>query len=343
MRAVKKHEEENHFYGIPLKYVSLVVLTVQNTAAIIVMRYTRATPSESSYLTTTAVIMGEVMKVVASTFLLWRSDDALRTVMSSPGELLKTGVPAFLYLIQNNLQYVAVSNLPAATYQVAYQLKIISTAIMSVVLLNRRLSSQKWLALFLLTVGVAVVQLSAMPAKGSHPPNVNLSLGLAATLAACLCSGLAGVYFEKILKTSRVSLWARNIQLGLISIFIGMCGIYFDPHQYEVLIDGGFFQGYTILTFVNITVQGCGGLIIAVVIKYADNILKNFATSMSIILSATISWIYMGFDLTVMFLVGVLIVNYSAYMYGKKDTVVILEEPEDEGELMEDHKKTLEP
>jgi len=35
-------------------------------------------------------------------------------------------------------------------------------------------------------------------------PNVNLTVGLAATLAACCCSGLAGVYFEKILKKSEV-------------------------------------------------------------------------------------------------------------------------------------------
>ncbi len=37
--------------------------------------------------------------------------------------------------------------------------------------------------------------------------------------------------------------------------------------------------------------KACGGLVIAAVIKYADNILKGFATSLSIILSSIISYL----------------------------------------------------
>jgi hypothetical protein len=78
----------------------------------------------------------------------------------------------------------------------------------------------------------------------------------------------------------------------LYSIVIGLIGLCLTP-DYERVVSDGFFVGYTWLTVFNIAVQGCGGLIIAVVIKFADNILKNFATSISIILSAVISWMFM--------------------------------------------------
>lgn len=39
-------------------------------------------------------------------------------------------------------------------------------------------------------------------------------VGLMAVLLACVSSGFAGVYFEKILKETRQSIWVRNIQLG---------------------------------------------------------------------------------------------------------------------------------
>lgn len=39
-------------------------------------------------------------------------------------------------------------------------------------------------------------------------------VGLLAVLVACFSSGFAGVYFEKILKETKQSVWVRNIQLG---------------------------------------------------------------------------------------------------------------------------------
>lgn len=42
------------------------------------------------------------------------------------------------------------------------------------------------------------------------------------------------------------------------------------------------------------TFQAYGGLVIALVVKYADNILKGFAVSLSIITSSLISYWFLG-------------------------------------------------
>ena len=73
--------------------------------------------------------------------------------LQEPMDTLKLAVPSGLYTLQNNLLYVAVSNLDAATFQVTYQLKILTTALFSITMLGKALSKQHWGALLLLFVG----------------------------------------------------------------------------------------------------------------------------------------------------------------------------------------------
>ena len=83
--------------------------------------------------------------------------------------------------------------------------------------------------------------------------------GLVAVVTACCTSGFAGVYFEKILKGAKVSVWMRNIQLGLFSVALGLGGcIYNDYGRISAPSDegGGFFQNYTMVTWFVITLQG---------------------------------------------------------------------------------------
>jgi UDP-sugar transporter A1/2/3 len=176
-------------------------------------------------------------------------------------------VPAVLYLIQNNLQYAAVSLLDAATFQVTYQLKILTTAIFSVILLQKKLTLLKWQSLVILTVGVALIQIPT-DSKKTDESHDGLSrfAGLICVLFACILSGLAGVWFEKVLKGSKASLWVRNIQLCFFSIIPGLVfGVYVLDG--EAVAEGGFFQGYNVWTWAAILCQAFGGLVVAVVVK----------------------------------------------------------------------------
>jgi len=241
----------------------------------------------------------------------------LASVFSDRKEALKTAIPAICYLIQNNLQYVAVGYLDASTYAVLYQLKILTTALLSVVILRKELACIQWVSLGLLTAGVSAVVLSQMSTNAStHGKSTDMIMpGLVAVLTACLMSGLAGVYFEKLLKGSTVSLWARNLQLAVYSIVIGLVGLYGDRPNFSITTD--FFHGYTSSVWLSILNNAFGGLLVAIVIKYADVILKNFAASLSIILTATVSALFLGATINGWFSIGTFIVMYAMFLYGK--------------------------
>ncbi|SCZ89894.1 BZ3500_MvSof-1268-A1-R1_Chr1-3g01644 [Microbotryum saponariae] len=144
----------------------------------------------------------------------------------------KLSIPACLYVIQNNF-VVAASCLDVPTFQVTFNLKILTTALFSVILLRKRLSAKKWLALSLLATGVGVVQLQTSAVKevasnavgDAHLKRLD---GLVAVGAACMTSGLAGVYFELVLKGSQVDLWVRNVQLSCFSIVPALRPVFFS-------------------------------------------------------------------------------------------------------------------
>jgi len=308
--------------GVPLKLISLATLTFQNSALILIMHYSRIMPTTSAnrYFASTAVFLNEVLKLflcLAVAFRNRRRIDGPRTSFATTFKNLcsdifradnwKLAIPACLYTLQNRLQYVAVSNLDAATFQVTYQLKILTTALFSVMMLHRSLNMPKWISLVALTAGVGVIQLPSLSNTSTHQhqhrsatyegihdddgdiePTMNRTVGLLAVIVACVLSGLAGIYFEKVLKGSSTSLWIRNVQLSFYSLFPALfVGVVFMDGK--EIMDRGFFHGYNIVVWTAIVFQAFGGIVVALCVNFADNIAKNFATSISILISCVAS------------------------------------------------------
>ncbi|RLN43726.1 hypothetical protein BBJ28_00020504 [Nothophytophthora sp. Chile5] len=323
-----------------LKYASLCVLCLQNSLLVVLMRLSRV-GDFPRFNPATAVFVGEALKLatcfvvlflvcVAPLFAniqnLWvgrrlRMGESMRTVVDL-GELLRVSVPALLYVVQNNLQYVAVSNLDAPTFQVMYQLKILTTAVFSVTMLRKTVLPTQWGAIVTLMMGVALVQLDddASPAGGVAKDDhmeQDTTTGLLAVVAACVCSGFAGVYFEKILKGagSKATLWERNVQMCFLGLALSGGGLMFN--DMESIMSHGFFYGYRPVVWAAISLSAFGGLLTAVVVKYADNILKAFATSIAVVLSVILSIFVFDKVPTGQFVVGAVLVNGSVYIYGK--------------------------
>ncbi|KAK4026255.1 hypothetical protein OUZ56_015265 [Daphnia magna] len=314
-----------------LRYFSLFILTLQTTLTVLAMRYSRKQTEggKDLYIATTLVLVSELIKFMFCLILLLiqksGSIEQLLKALGSevifkPSETVKLAIPSSLYTIQNNLILLALSSLDAATFQVTYQLKILTTAFFSVLLLRKDIKAFQWLALIVLMSGVILVQFSSdgkQKEANIVPSNPHKHLiGMLAVVASSLSSGFAGVYYEKLLKESaQPSVIIRNIQLGIFSIIFGTAGVVIN--DWDKVSQRGFFDGYTSVVWLVIMLQAMGGLVVAAVIKYADNILKGFATSVSIILSCLCSYVVLhDLNLDLTFVLGTGLVILATFMYG---------------------------
>lgn len=316
---------------INMRYISLVCLTLQTTTIIILYSYSRKIPDgQVRYLSSTVVVLAEILKIFFCLgFILKDAKYSLARCLSTLNteiflnlrESIKVLIPASLYALQNNLAFYALNNLDPASYQVAYQLKILTTAIFSVLIVKRRIKQKQWFALSLLFAGVALVQMpqddgpginSAKLARGHEQ---NRLLGLLSVIACCMSSGFSGVYFERLIKLNpKQDLWIRNLQLAILCLTMSSIAMFYQ--DYEAIMTDGLLQGYSKTVWIVVFLQAFGGLIVAAVVKHADNILKGFATSLSIIFSTLLSfYLFETFNPSLNFYIGSTVVIISTIMY----------------------------
>ncbi|KRZ04489.1 UDP-galactose/UDP-N-acetylglucosamine transporter srf-3, partial [Trichinella zimbabwensis] len=215
-----------------MKWLSLILLVIQNTTQSILIHYSKVRPKAVNYLQTSVVFWSEIVKLIISicAFICEENQGPIVATkiiyngLSNTVDTVKVGGLSLLYTVQNNLVFYAAAHLEPSLFQVLLQAKLLFTAIFSVCILKRSLSRLQWIALFLLTTGMALAQINqhqpvhvAKSTKLDHSIQ-EMWLGTASVLGATALSGFSGVYLEKILKHTKPSLWLRNVQLAISAV-----------------------------------------------------------------------------------------------------------------------------
>mmetsp|Transcript_40393 Transcript_40393/g.114360 ORF Transcript_40393/g.114360 Transcript_40393/m.114360 type:complete len:470 (+) Transcript_40393:497-1906(+) len=286
--------EGNAYRVCPGKYgmISLVTLVVQGCLHSLVLRFSR-TIQGPRYLASVAVIFTELLKILVCLSVLlvgcWRNgktrEEFSRTVSSKAQDLLcnslPMAVPATMYVMQQMLVIVAATHLDVVTFQICSQMKVFPTAIFASALLGQHLSVTQWLSLPVLAGGVSLVTATGNSTSNSAA-QTDWTLGVAACLVSGISSAFAGVYFEKYVKGMETSsLWIRNCQLSMYGLPLGFVSLLVTDRA--TVMEHGVLQGFSVWTWGSIVLQAFGGIVVGMVVKYADNILKNFANALSVI------------------------------------------------------------
>ncbi|VDK75384.1 unnamed protein product [Litomosoides sigmodontis] len=313
--VVRKHTGSP---GIILQLSVLIWLTLQNSAHTLLLRYSRVRVVEKVFLPSVAVFFTEVLKLITCLLFIVYEEKSVssmlhlvkREVLYNSKDTFKVCIPAVIYIVQNNLFYVAASHLEAAAYMVTSQLKIFTTAIFAVIMLKRTINKKQWLSLGVLFVGICLVQLNQHGTKNALYWN-DPYLGFVAAVSACILSGFAGIYFEKLLKTSpSVSVWMRNVQLSVFGIPSSFTASIMKDH--EIIFNEGVLYGFDMLVWIVVIWYCIGGLSVAVTVF---NVSRNLRALLNFVGSETVGFRVAGDLLIAMLELGCFMKTPITVMY----------------------------
>lgn len=217
-------------------------------------------------------------------------------------------VPAALYSVQNLVSLLAYQNLDALTYNVLNQTKTLSAALCCYLVMGRSQSVTQIAALLLLLVSALVMEgilpidraisflgrddgtlLEKEERESSQWESRHWTHGVVPVLAASFISGLAGALSQKNLQSSSNSRNAYffSMELCLGSVLLLSLSLLFSQDGRQI-VESGFWNLWTPLTFIPIFTNSVGGIIVGLVTKYAGSVRKGFALIFGILLSGII-------------------------------------------------------
>jgi UDP-sugar transporter A1/2/3 len=211
---------------LSLRTAILIGVCLQNAGYTLIRKYSTQTENVSSK---EVLLMAELFKLVIATYLTVTDSEQSDSQGQGINKLIwlikhsgKMAVLAAIYGTMNILSFVALSYIGAGEFTICAQLKILTTASFSVLILRTSLSWTRWRALALLVFGCTLVASPAFTGVRKSNEVMDQIIGYCAVLTEVALSGFASIYFEKVVKSTSevVTIWERNFQLGMYSIIM---------------------------------------------------------------------------------------------------------------------------
>lgn len=278
------------------------------------------------YNTFVLMILVEIVKASASAIFQLHSGNSL---LQWPSALF--AIPAFAYMITDNLIFIIYSLLDPAAVSMLWNCKVLWTATLMYFFLGTAITRIKWAALALLTVSLIVSEVPRFHEVGSAQSLSNATpfvLGFGLTIFGTLIVSGGNVTFEWLMKADKdQTLFWQNFQLYTFGIVFNLTAIGFQLISGHSSLEHGLFHGMGLWTVAIISVQSVSGMCVGAVIKYLDNMAVIYCHSVSVFLTAILGRLIFGFEVTGWFVIGVVICCCSLKLYySREDLISIAEE-----------------
>lgn len=284
-----------------------------------------------TYNTTTVVLLSEFCKLIIAVLfsINTHSFSVFTGLLRSNVKLcLLYFIPSILYSFHNNLSFVSLSHTDPATYYVLLQLRVLVTGVVFQILFKRRLNLLQWTSLLILFFGCLIKEFDNMRGSKTHVPTAApggvaseskpwISFYVLVILFQVLCSCLAGVYTEYLLKKqgSEVSVHIQNVFMYVDSIICNLT-LLICMGKYDALTGTELAKIWSRPGVVAIVINGAlGGLMTAFLLKYLNSIMKVFANSVEILLVAFVGALLLNIPISMGCVAAMVLVCGALVLY----------------------------
>ena len=213
-------------------------------------------------------------------------------------------LPALLYFASNVTAMHALSHLRSYIFTAIMNSRIVFAALLSMTLLNKRISGEQWRAIIIIFCAATVLCLEDMQVNDDYTVNEE-SIGMLIAVGTAVVSAAGGVLVEKLLaapasssspttaavagaghmdhrSSASLLLWEQQ---GVLSCYSAIfAGLYVALFHLEDLKAGQLLQGWNSVTVLLTVMQAIQGLVVALTIQKCGIVIRLLLGTISICL-----------------------------------------------------------
>jgi UDP-sugar transporter A1/2/3 len=208
---------------------------------------------------------------------------------------LKYAVPAALYLINNLIYYTVLPKTTPSLLQVCVLAKLPATGILHHFMIRPQRNIHAWICLLILCIGLIIFNVPSKPQDHQSPAEADSAWYLApiAGLVIACFSALASISSETSIKKG--NFWESQAYLYVWGIVFAIIAYPLMPTSGDAVVSesrGGFgLFGVEASILGLVVITATTGLVVAVVLRARDNILKLIGTAASLITVAASQYV----------------------------------------------------
>ncbi|EGB09091.1 hypothetical protein AURANDRAFT_69784 [Aureococcus anophagefferens] len=223
-------------------------------------------------------------------------------------------VPGFVFFAQNNLGFLALQHMNSSAFQLLMNTRIVSVAVMSVVVLKKPMHALEWCSIVLLMVGAMQYQLSGCDDSGYR---IDVE-GLSVMAVIVFCAAAGNVYTQRVMQRKMDQpLMVQNAMLYVWGVLFNgvnwFASVVPRPEHHGPPVP--LFGAIGAVEVLSMVFYAVYGLSISIILKRFGAITRTFINTVAICCTAMIDVAFFGATVTVMELTTFAIIFIAVFCH----------------------------